>query len=125
MTKDVEQNLEEYKKAIELKEKQLSNINFFLQGAKKSYDAVKSENTELKNRLKILNRDTNSNRNNNNQNILTGKENTLGKNKQKEIKTVVYGEESDSEPEEEESEYIPEETEEIQEPIKEKKTHKK
>ena len=40
--------LEEQKKAIELKDKQLAEIKFFLQGTKKSYDAVISENTELK-----------------------------------------------------------------------------
>ena len=41
----VEKNLE-HKKAIELKDKQLCHINFFLQGTKKSYDIVISENTE-------------------------------------------------------------------------------
>ena len=44
----LEKNLDEYKKAIELKDKQLSDIKKFLQGAKKSYGAVISENTELK-----------------------------------------------------------------------------
>ena len=41
----VDKNLE-HKKAIELKDKQLCHINFFLQGTKKSYDIVVSENTE-------------------------------------------------------------------------------
>ena len=36
MLEDVEKNLEECKKAIELKDKQLSDIKFFLQGAKKT-----------------------------------------------------------------------------------------
>ena len=47
MHEDVGKNLE-YKKAIEFKQKQLCHIKVFLQGAKKSYDIVISENTELK-----------------------------------------------------------------------------
>ena len=35
LLEDVEKNLEEYKQAIELKDKQLSDINKILQGAKK------------------------------------------------------------------------------------------
>ena len=48
LPEDVEENLEECKKAIELKDKQFSNIKKVLQGAKRSYDAVLKENTELK-----------------------------------------------------------------------------
>lgn len=60
--------------------------------------------------LKVLNEGTNSNKSNNKENILTGKEITLGKNNPKNIKKVVDEEESDSEPEE--SQYVPEDTEE-------------
>ena len=35
LLKDIEKNLEEYKKSIELKDKQLSDIKKVLQGAKK------------------------------------------------------------------------------------------
>ena len=38
--------------------------------------------------LKILNKGTNSTKNNNKKNILTGKDNNLGKNKQKNIKNL-------------------------------------
>ena len=40
LLKDVEKNLEEYKKAIESRDKQLSDIKKILQDAKKSYDGV-------------------------------------------------------------------------------------
>ena len=61
LLEDVENFFEEYKKAIELKDTQLSDIKKILQGAKKSYDAVVNENTELKkNTWKILNIGTNS-----------------------------------------------------------------
>ena len=48
LAEDVEKILEEYKKAIKIKEKQLTDIKKILQGAKKSYDSVVKENTELK-----------------------------------------------------------------------------
>ena len=38
--------------------------------------------------MKILNKGTNSTKNNNKKNILTGKDNNLGKNKQKNIKNL-------------------------------------
>ena len=53
MLEDVEKNLE-YKKAIESKDKQLSDIKKILQGTKKSYDAVINENTELKKCVKNI-----------------------------------------------------------------------
>ena len=45
LLEDVEKNLEEYKKAIELRDKQLPDIKKNLQGAKKGYDNVIKENT--------------------------------------------------------------------------------
>ena len=48
LLEDVEKNLEEYKKTIKIKDKQLSETKEILQGAKKSYDSVVKENTELK-----------------------------------------------------------------------------
>ena len=49
LLEEVEKNLEEYKKALQIKDKQLSNIKKILQGATKSYDTVVNENTEFKN----------------------------------------------------------------------------
>ena len=47
MLEDAEKNLDGYKKATELKDKQLPDIKKILQGAKKSYNAIVNENTEL------------------------------------------------------------------------------
>ena len=47
MLEDTEKKLEEYKKAIELKDKQLPDMKKILQGAKKSCNAIVNENTEL------------------------------------------------------------------------------
>ena len=48
LLEDVEENLGEYKKALELKDKQLSDIKRILQNAKISYNSVIRENQELK-----------------------------------------------------------------------------
>ena len=45
---DLEKNLEEYKFALEAKEKQLSDARKTLLSAKQSYDNVVKENTDLK-----------------------------------------------------------------------------
>ena len=49
LLEDVEKKLGEYKKAIELKDKQLAEANNVLQGAKKRYDSLLQENKQLKN----------------------------------------------------------------------------
>ena len=48
LLEDVEKNLDEYKKALELKDKQLSDVNRILQNAKISYNSVIRGNQELK-----------------------------------------------------------------------------
>ena len=48
LLEDVEKNLDEYKKALELKDKQLSDVKRILQNAKISYNSVIRENQELK-----------------------------------------------------------------------------
>ena len=45
---DVEKNLEKYKIALELKEKQISDARKILLSAKQSYDKTVAENRELK-----------------------------------------------------------------------------
>ena len=45
---DVEKNLEEYKHAIEIKEKQVSDAKKILVAAKQNYDNVILENIQLK-----------------------------------------------------------------------------
>ena len=48
LLEDVEKNLDEYKKALELKDKQLSDVKRILQNAKISYNSVIRGNQELK-----------------------------------------------------------------------------
>ena len=48
LLEDVEKNLDEYKKALELKDKQSSDVKRILQNAKISYNSVIRENQELK-----------------------------------------------------------------------------
>ena len=48
LLEDVEKNLEENKKAIDIKDKQLADIKKIPQGVKKSDDSVFEENKELK-----------------------------------------------------------------------------
>ena len=48
LLEDVKKNLGEYKKALELKEKQLSDCKRILKSAKKSYNKTVAENKELK-----------------------------------------------------------------------------
>ena len=44
----MERNLEEYKKAIETRDKQLADANKILRNAKTSYDSIVRENKQLK-----------------------------------------------------------------------------
>ena len=46
LLEDVEKNLDEYKKALELKDKQLSDVKKILQNAKISYNSVSLEKTK-------------------------------------------------------------------------------
>ena len=85
MLEDAEKNLDGYKKAIELKDKQLPDIKKILQGAKKSYNAIVNENTELHWYTKVptVPKTTTTTI------IFWQKKNTLGKNNQKNIKKFL------------------------------------
>ena len=124
LPEDVEENLEECKKAIELKDKQFSNIKKVLQGAKRSYDAVLKENTELKQYIENIKQRYQQYQKQQQQEYFDKEREHFRQKQPKKYKKVVYEKESDSEPEEEKNGYIPEETEEIEEPKKGKKTHK-
>ena len=55
LKENVDKNLDEYKKALEIKDKQLSDIKKILITAKKkSYDKVVSENKELRNYIENI-----------------------------------------------------------------------
>ena len=49
LLEDIEKNLEEYRKIIKTKDKQLPETKKILQGAKSSYSALTKENKQLKN----------------------------------------------------------------------------
>ena len=82
----LKKNLDEYKKAIESRDKQLSDIKKILHVAKKSYDGVVKENIELKKYIENIKQRSNRTKNDSKRNILTKKGNTLGKNNTKNIK---------------------------------------
>ena len=48
LLEEVEKNLDEYKKVLELRDKQLSDAKKVLLSAKKSYDKTVAENKELR-----------------------------------------------------------------------------
>ena len=107
---DIEKNLEEYKVALEKKEKQLSDAKKILLSTKQSYDKTVTENRDLKASIENLK-----------QHIQQQQVQFLEKQKNyyqpKKYKKVVYQEESESEPEFEE-----EEQEESESEVTEKKT---
>ena len=47
LLEDTENNLEEYKKAVALRDNQIAEAKKILQSAKKSYDSVVQENQQL------------------------------------------------------------------------------
>ena len=98
---DVERNLEEYKIALDLKEKQLSGTKKLLLSAKQSYDKTIAENRELRAAIEKTKQYYN------NQYVqFLEKQNQyhFEKSNPKKYKKVVYQEESESEPEFEEEE---------------------
>ena len=48
LLEDIEKNLEEYKKIVETKNKQLAEVKRILQGAKNSYKDLTKENKQFK-----------------------------------------------------------------------------
>ena len=95
-----------------------------MQGAKRSYDAVLKENTELKQYIENIKQRYQQYQEQQQQEYFDKEREHFRQKQPKKYKKVVYEKESDSEPEEEKNGYIPEEIEEIEEPKKGKKTHK-
>ena len=122
LLEDIEKNLEEYKKAIESRDKQLSDIEKILQGTKKSYDDVVKENIELKKYIENIKQRYQRYQKQQQQEYFDKEREYFRQKQPKKYKKIVYEEESDSEPEVDESKYVPEETEEdIEKPKSEKK----
>ena len=113
MLADVEKNLEEYKIALELKEKQLSDAKKILLSAKQSYDKTVAENRELKAYIENLKQHMQKQ-----QVQFLEKQRNYYQQKKKKIpkkyRKVVYQEESESEPEFEEEEQVESQSEQIQ-----------
>ena len=110
LLEDLKKKIEEYKKATELKDKQLSEIKKILQGAKKSYSTVVNENTELKKYVENIKQRFQQYQKQQQEYFNREREDFRQK-QPKKYKKVVHQEESASEPELEESQYVPEETE--------------
>ena len=109
---DVEKNLEEYKIALELKEKQLSDAKKILLSAKQSYDKTVAENRELKAYIENLKQHIQQQQ----VQFLEKQRNYYQEKKTtpKKYKKVVYQEETESEPEFEEEEQVESESEQIE-----------
>ena len=121
---DVEKNLEEYKFALEIKEKQLSNAKKILLSAKQSYDQAVSENRDLKAYIENLKHHIQKQQ----VQFLEKQRNYYQQKKPtpKKYKKVVYQKETESEPEFEEKEQIESESEQIEkEPEIKKSTREK
>ena len=102
LLEDVEKSLEEYKKAIEIKGKQLSDIKKLLQVAKKSYDSVVKENSDLKQYIEKLKQRYQQHQKQQQQEYFDREREYFRQKQPKKYKKVVHEEESDSEPEIEE-----------------------
>ena len=109
---DVEKNLEKYKIALELKEKQISDARKILLSAKQSYDKTVAENRELKAYIENLKQHIQQQQ----VQFLEKQRNYYQEKKTtpKKYKKVVYQEETESEPEFEEEEQVKSESERIE-----------
>ena len=117
---DLEKNLEEYKFALETKEKQLSDARKILLSAKQSYDNVVKENTNLKAYIEKLKQHFQQ------QQVQFLKEQkSYYQESPKKYKKVIYQEETESEPEFEEEEENEIESEQIEKKIIQKAPSKR
>ena len=124
LLEDVKKNLDEYKRALELKEKQLSDTKKILISAKESYNKTVAENKELKTYTENIKQRFSQYQQWQQSQFLENQKNYYEERPQKKYKKVVYEEEPDSEPELEE-EYSAEEIKEEPEIIKSRKKTEK
>ena len=122
LLEEVEKNLDEYKKALELKDKQLSDAKNILQNAKVSYNKVIRENQELKKYIENIEVRYQQHQQQQQQKYIDKEREYFRERQPKRYKKDVYKEEPDSEPEVDENEYL---FEEIEENIKKPKPEKK
>ena len=115
LLKDIKKNLEEYKKAFKIRDKQLADTKKILKSAKTSYDSLIKENKQLKEYIvNIKQRFNQYHQQQEEQNFL--REKGYFQRPPKWYKKAVYEEEIGREPETEESQYVPED-----EPIQQEK----
>ena len=112
LLENAEKNLEEYKKTLDLKEKQLSDAKKNLVSAKNSYDKTVAANKELKIYIQNIKQRFQQYQQQQQAQFLEDRKAYYDKKPTKKYKKVVYQEEPDSEPELEEEEYSAEEIEE-------------
>ena len=117
---DVEKNLEEYKIALDTKEKQLSDTKKILISAKQGCDKIVAENRDLKAYIENLKQHFQQQ-----QVQFLEKQKNYYRHTPKKYKKVVYQEESESEPEFEEEEQEESESELIEKKPKIKKAPSK
>ena len=123
---DIEKNLDEYKKALELKDKQLSDVKKILQNAKVNYTSVVRENQELKKYIENIKVRYQQYQQQQQQKYIDRDKEYFRERQPKRYKKFVYKEERDSEPEVDKNEYFSEEIEEnVEKPKPEKKIKKK
>ena len=99
LLEDVKKNLDEYKRALELKEKQLSDTKKILISAKESYNKTVAENKELKTYIENIKQRFSQYQQWQQSQFLENQKNYYEERPQKKYKKVVYEEKPDSEPE--------------------------
>ena len=107
LLEDIERNLEEYKKAIEIRDKQLADTKKMLKNAKTSYNSIVKENKQLKEYIASIKQRFNEYQGQQEEQYLL-REKEYFQRPQEKYKKVVYKDETDSEPDIEEIQYIPE-----------------
>ena len=110
LLKEVEENLDEYKKALELKDKQLSDVKRILQNAKISYNSVIRENQELKKYIENIKIRYQQYQQQQHQKYLDREREYFSKERERQpkwYKKVVYKEQPDSKPEVDGNKYLP------------------
>ena len=103
LLEDIEKNLEEYKKVVELRDNLLAEARKVLKGAKNSYDLLAKENIQLKECIINIKQKFKQYQQQQQQ-FLQEKE--YFQRLLKKCKKVVYEEETDSEPETGEGQYV-------------------
>ena len=100
LKENVDKNLDEYKKALEIKGKQLSDIKKILITAKKkSYDKVVSENKELRNYIENIKQRYNQYQQQQQAQYIWRERDYYTEKQPKKYKRVIYREELEGEPE--------------------------